>query len=237
MSLDSIRYITDGFLQALALITSFDKEVFEIVKLSLFCSLSATLIGSTIALPLGFLIGSSKFRGKNFLITIFNTLMALPTTVVGLLGYSILSNKGPLGFLELLFTPWAIILGETVLCIPIITALSISVTQGVNPMIKETSLTLGASNLRTSIAVFNESRIGYLVAIFSGYARVVAEVGTAMMLGGNIKDATRTIPTAIMLESSKGEFALGIALGTILIFLAFSVNIVLYRLKSKTEAS
>ena len=235
MQLDTIKYLTDGLWQALLLIVTFDREVYRVVLTSLYCSLTATILGSAVALPLGFFIGGFDFRGKASLVTLFNTFMALPTTVVGLMGYSFLSRKGPLGFLGLLFTPWAIILGETILCIPIITSFAISVTQGIDSKVRDTALTLGASPMQSYLAVIREGRIGYLVAIVAGYARVVAEVGAAMMLGGNIKGFTRTIPTAIMLETSKGEFALGIALGIILIFLAFSVNIVLHRLRALGE--
>lgn len=226
-------YITDALYRAFIMIFSFDPEVYEVVGLSLFCSITATAISAIFALPAGFFIGSFEFKGRNILITLFNTLMALPTVVVGLFCYSFISRRGPLGFLGLLFTPWAIIMGEVILSFPIITALSISNTQGINPKIKETALTLGASPSRSLIAVFYEGRIGYLVAIIAGFSRVIAEVGSAMIIGGNIKGFTRTIPTAIALESSKGEFAFGMALGIILLTMALTVNIFLFRLKGK----
>ena len=233
--IESLRYLTEGLSQAFTLIVTFDPSVYEIVGLSLYCSLAATLIGSLVGLPTGFLIGAFDFRGKRSLVTLFNTFMALPTTVVGLFGYAFLSRSGPLGFLGLLFTPGAIIFGQVILCFPIITAFTISTTQGINPLIRQTALTLGASSTQASFAVFREGRIGYLVCIVAGFARVVAEVGSAMMLGGNIKGHTRTIPTAIALETGKGEFSLGMALGIILLILALSVNIIVQRLKWKGE--
>jgi tungstate transport system permease protein len=230
-----MKYLIDGFYQAITLIFTLDKEIYFIVWVSLYCSLSATIISSVFALPAGFLIGGFEFRGKRPTVTIFNTLMALPTVVVGLFGYALLSRKGPLGFMELLFTPWAVIFGEVVLSFPIITALSISTTQGINPKIRETALTLGASPFQSSFAVFYEGRVGFLSAVIAGFGRVVAEVGSAMMLGGNIKGFTRTIPTAIALETSKGEFAFGLSLGIILLTLSLSINIFLHRLQGKVE--
>jgi tungstate transport system permease protein len=229
--LEAIRYITEGLRQAVILIVTLDPQVYEIVGLTLFCSFTATLIGTFFALPTGFLIGAHEFRGKNSLVTIFSTLMALPTTVVGLFGYALLSKSGPFGFLGLLFTPGAIIIGETVLCFPIIVAFAISTTQSVNPLVRQTALTLGASPFQASMAVFFEGRIGYLVCVAAGFARVIAEVGAAMMLGGNIKGHTRTLTTAIALETGKGEFSLGMALGIILLILALAVNIPIQRLK------
>lgn len=229
--LETIHYITEGLWQAIILIATLDPQIYEIVGLTLFCSLASTLIGALFALPTGFLIGSYEFRGKNSLVTIFSTLMALPTTVVGLFGYAFLSRSGPLGFLSLLFTPTAIIMGETILCFPIITAFAISTTQGVNPLVRQTALTLGASPFQASMAVFFEGRIGYLVCVAAGFARVIAEVGSAMMLGGNIKGHTRTLTTAIALETGKGEFSLGMALGIVLLILALAVNIPIQRLK------
>lgn len=231
-----MKYLIEGFFQAITLIVTLDKEIYFIVWVSVYCSISAIFISSIFALPTGFMIGSFEFRGKRPIVTIFNTLMALPTVVVGLFGYSLLSRKGPLGFLELLFTPWAVILGEVILSFPIVTALSISTTQGINPKIRETSLTLGASPFQSSFAVFYEGRVGYLSAVIAGFGRVVAEVGSAMILGGNIKGFTRTIPTAIALETSKGEFAFGLSLGIILLTLSLSINIFLHRLQGKTEA-
>ncbi len=226
-------YILNGLKHAIVLIFSFDREVFEIVGLSLYCSSIATLLSSVCGVPSGYIIGTKSFRGKGALVTLFNTLMALPTVVVGLFCYSFLSHRGPLGFIHLLFTPWAIIIGEVILAYPIVTSISISVTQGIDPKIRETSLTLGASPFQSVRSVLFEGRIGYLAAVVAGFGRVVAEVGAAMMLGGNIKGLTRTIPTAIALETSKGEFAFGLALGIILLSLSFAVNIFLYRLRGR----
>ena len=231
MDTGTLKYITEGLSQAFDLIVTFNKDVYTIVGLSIYCSSASTLIGSLFALPIGFMIGISRFRGRNSVITIFNTLMALPTTAVGLFCYAFLSRSGPLGFLGLLFTPSAIIIGEVILCFPIITAFAISVADGINPLVRDTAYTLGASRFQALRAAAGEGRIGFLCAIVSGFGRVIAEVGSAMMLGGNIRGHTRTIPTAIALETGKGEFALGMALGIILLVLALSVNIFASRLK------
>jgi tungstate transport system permease protein len=230
-----MTYLIEGLKQAGILIVSLDPEIYEIVGLSLYCSLTATLIASVFGLPAGFFISHFQFRGKKSLITLFNTLMALPTVVVGLFCYSFLSRQGPLGFIGLLFTPWAIIIGEVILAFPIVTALSITAAEAINPKIRETSLTLGASPTQSLQAVFFEGKIGFAAAVIAGFGRVVAEVGAAMILGGNIKGFTRTIPTAIALETSKGEFAFGLALGIILLSMALSVNIIFHYLRGRKK--
>ncbi|MDY6861723.1 MAG: ABC transporter permease [Thermodesulfobacteriota bacterium] len=176
--------------------------------------------------PLGFTIASFQFPGKKLLITLFNTLMALPTVLVGLFVFSLISRQGPLGFLGLLFSPAAMIIGQFVLATPIITALTIAAIQGLDRRIRPTALTLGANRLQTGITILVEARFALMAAIIAGFGRVVGEVGSAIILGGNIKNYTRTITTAIALETSKGEFAFAIALGIILITVAFSVNII-----------
>jgi len=158
-------------------------------------------------------------------ITFFNTLLSFPTVVVGLLVFAFISRQGPLGFLGILFSPTAMIIGQFILAIPIITALTIAAVQGVDRRVRLTALTLGANRMQTSITVLNEARFALMAAIIAGFGRIVGEVGAAIMLGGNIRHYTRTITTAIALETSKGEFGFAIALGIILMIVSFAVNI------------
>jgi tungstate transport system permease protein len=228
-----MEYILSGIKEALTLILSLDRDVFSTVLLSLRVSTTAILFSSLAGVPLGFLIGSSEFWGKKVIITIFNTLLALPTVVVGLLVYSFISRQGPLGPLGLLFTPNAMVIGQFILATPIIVALTISATQGVDTRVRLTAMTLGAGPLQTTLTVLSEARFALMAAVIAGFGRVIAEVGCALMIGGNIRGYTRIITTAIALETSKGEFGFGLALGFILLIMAFSVNILFHYAQSK----
>ncbi len=218
-------YLLEGLIQAGVLIASFDPGVYQITWLTLQVSLGATFLASIAGIPLAVLLVESDFRGKESMITLINTLMALPTVVVGLSVFAFLSRRGPLGGLELLFTPTAIVIGGFILAIPIVVALSIAALKGVDPRVRETALTLGASRWGAAVRVILEARYAVVAAILAGFARVVAEVGSALIVGGNIRGYTRTLATAIALETGKGEFAFAIALGLILILLSLMTNI------------
>jgi tungstate transport system permease protein len=220
-----LTYLIDGFREAFRLILNCDPEVLGISFISIKIASASTLIASAIGVPLGFSIATCEFHGKRLVITIFNTLLALPTVVVGLMVYSLLSRQGPCGSLNLLFTPLAMIIGQFVLALPIITALSISAVQHVDRRARDTALTLGASERQAARVVLREGRFALLAAIIAAFGRVFAEVGVSMMLGGNIRFYTRNIPTAIALETGRGEFDLAIALGIILLAAAFAINI------------
>lgn len=224
-------YLVDGLITALKLIITFDYEVMNCTLVSLKVSCTAVFFATIIGLPLGLLIALNQFIGKRTIITILNTLMALPTVVVGLLVFALISRQGPLGVLGLLFTPTAMVVGQFILATPIITALSISAVQGVDPKIKLTALALGARSFQVVIPIIVEARFAIMAAIIAGFGRIIGEVGSAMMLGGNIKGFTRSITTAIALETSKGEFSLGLALGIILITVALSINMLLRTLQ------
>lgn len=224
-------YLVKALITALKLILTFDYEVMNCTLVSLKVSCIAVFFATTIGLPLGLLIALNQFIGKRTIITILNTLMALPTVVVGLLVFAFISRQGPLGVLGLLFTPTAMVVGQFILATPIITALSISAVQGVDPKIKLTALALGARSFQVVIPIIVEARFAIMAAIIAGFGRIIGEVGSAMMLGGNIKGFTRSITTAIALETSKGEFSLGLALGIILISVALSINILLRTLQ------
>jgi len=228
-----MEYLWEGIKEAIRLIVSLDQEVCRTVLLSLRISLTATFFASFVGIPLGFLISTYEFTLKRPIITVFNTLLSIPTVVVGLFLYSLLSKRGPLGPLDLLFTPPAMVIGQFILAIPIITALTISAIQMVDPRVKWTAMTLGAGPVRTALTVLSEARFALTGAVIAGFGRVIAEVGTAMMVGGNIKGYTRVMTTAIALETSKGEFAFALSLGFILLMVAFSVNVLFHYFQGK----
>jgi tungstate transport system permease protein len=200
-------------------------EVFEIMGVSLRVSLAATALASAVSVPLGFIIAAHEFRGKRTVVGVFNTLMALPTVVVGLLVYILLSRSGPFGFLGILYTPTAIVVGQFILAVPIITALTYAAAGSVDARVRKTAESLGASPSQAGWMVLKEARLGIVASVVAGFGRVIAEVGSAVMVGGNIRGYTRTMTTTIALETSKGNFALGITLGLILLVAALSINL------------
>ena len=214
--------------KALALILSADKEVIFISMTSLSMAVTSTIIATVPALLLGTTLSIKKFPGKSLVIIILNSLMAMPTVVIGLLIYSMISRSGPLGQWGLLFTPGAIIIGQSVLSFPIITSLVYSALSKIDAALPQTLDTFGTDKFTKLYMIFRESRIAVLSAILSGFGRVIGEVGVSMMLGGNIRWFTRTITTTIALETSKGEFELALALGLILIIISFTVNTLLH---------
>lgn len=226
-------YIINGFIEAFRLIFTFDKEVFSAVLVSLKVSIIAIILSAIISLPLGFIIATKSFNGKRFVITLLNTLMALPTVVVGLIIYTLISRSGPFGMLNLLYTQTAMIIGQFVLVTPILTALTISAVHSVDESVADTAITLGANKRQVAITIFLEARFGLLAAIVSGFGRIIGEVGSAMMLGGNIRYFTRTMSTAIALQTSMGEFEVGIALGLVLLLVAFLINILFHYFQQK----
>jgi tungstate transport system permease protein len=189
----------------------------------------ATIFG----VPIGFLVGIKRFRGRSGLLTVMNTFMALPTVVIGLLAYGLFSRRAPLGFLDLLFTPGAVIIGEFILSLPIIANLTVSAVQAVDSRAILTAKSLGAGKAMVTWTILMEARFSLLTAIIAGFGRAVSEVGSAMMLGGNIRFFTRTMTTTIALETSKGEFGFGLALGFFLLLVVFSLNILFQSLQVK----
>jgi tungstate transport system permease protein len=216
---------TDALAAALHLLATRDPKVIAAVTVSLEVALLATLFATLLGAPLGFLVGAGRFRARRAVEVGLNTATALPTVVVGLLVYTLLSRRGPLGGLELLYTRGAMIVGETVLVTPLMAALTMALVSGADPRIRETALTLGASRLGAAWAVLSELRRGALAAVATGFGRLISELGVALMVGGNIEGSTRTMTTAIALETGKGEFALALALGVILLGVALLVNV------------
>ena len=226
-------YLGESLLTALELIINLDREVRATAWVSLYTSSCAIVIAALLGVPTGLWLGLNRFRGRQILLALLNTLMALPTVVVGLLLFGLLSRQGPLGPLGLLFTPLAMIAGQTVLATPIVANLVLAAVTGADQRIINTALTLVASRLQAAIQLLREIRFGVMAAVIAGFGRVIAEVGVAMMLGGNIRNSTRTMTTAIALETSKGEFAFGLALGVLLLSVALLVNLFLNVLQQR----
>lgn len=230
-----MSFFIDSFKSAIFLIGSLDPELFEIVGVSLKVSFFSTIIASVMGIPAGFLISFKEFWFKRFLLTVLNTLLALPTVVVGLIIYSFISRRGIFGPLDLLYTQKAIIIGQVFLIIPIVTTYTISAISRIDERYRKTALTLGANALQTSWIIVREARFGIVAAIIISFGRVIAEVGISMMLGGNAKGFTRTMTTAMALEYDKGEFVLSIALGMILLCVCFAVNVFFNYLQGRTK--
>ncbi|WP_028575610.1 ABC transporter permease [Desulfonatronovibrio hydrogenovorans] len=220
-------FLVQSLGEAMRMLWSLDPELYFIVYISLYVSFFSTLVASILGVPLGFVIAVNEFRGKRGVITVLNTLLALPTVVIGLFVYAFLSRRGMLGHLGLLYTPAAIVIGQIILILPWVTTFTISAVSRIDARYRRTAMTLGANVIQTSLAIAREARFGILAAIIAAFGRVIAEIGIAMMLGGNIKGFTRTMTTAMALEHNKGEFVLAVALGVVLLFVSLIMNIVL----------
>ncbi len=218
-------FLVDSFLSAMLLIWSMEPEFRMIVCVSLKVSSASTLIASLVGIPTGFIIAFSEFGGKRLLITILNTLLALPTVVVGLFVYAFISRRGIFGVFDLLYTQKAMIIGQVILIVPIVTTFTIAAISRIDDRYRKTALTLGANLLQTAWMIVREARFGIAAAIIAAFGRVIAEVGISMMLGGNAKGFTRTMTTAMALEYDKGEFVFSVALGIVLLAVSFAVNL------------
>ena len=229
-------FIIDGFKEAFTLLTNLDEETFSAIKTTVKTSSISIIISLLIGLPFGFILGFFSFPGRKFLRLIADTLLAIPTVVVGLIVYAFISHRGPLGSFELLYTQSGIVIGQTLLALPIIISLSAASIEGMDNKLRLTLASFGLTLSQTIKSVIYELRHSFLAVGVTAYGRVVAEVGVAMMIGGNIKWFTRTITTAISLETNKGEFAMGIALGIVLVSIAFFVNFLLFILKKRATS-
>ena len=226
-------YLWQGLFKALHFLVSGHPETYS----AIWCTVrvSSLSIGASLVLgvPLGYLLGHFAFPGKKIVRLLVDTLLSFPTVVIGLLVYSFFSQRGPLGDLDLLFTLPGIAVGQTILGLPIIIALTATAVESLDARLRTTLLTLGAAPRDLLLTTVWEARFSLLAAAVTAYGRIVSEVGISMMVGGNIKWYTRTITTAIALETNKGQFALGIALGVVLLGIAFAVNLTLFFLKSR----
>jgi tungstate transport system permease protein len=225
--------IWQGLIKAIELIVTLDPEVMEIAGRSLAISVTATLLASVICLPLGSLIHFNRFIGKRTLINLIQTFYSIPTVVVGLFVFLLFSRAGPLGALNLLFTPTVMAIGQMILIAPVLLGLTISALSGIDKTITDTARSLGASDLQTAAVVLKEARFAVMAAILLAFGRAISEVGLALMVGGNIRGSTRVFTTAISLETSKGDLELALALGIILILIALVINLVLNRIQQR----
>ena len=222
-----------GLIKAVELIVTLDAEVMEIAARSLRISVTSAILASLICVPLASLIHFHQFRGKRFLINLIQTFYSVPTVAIGLFVFVFISRGGPLGWLGLLFSPTAIVIGQMLLISPILLGLTISALRGVDKSIIDTAQSLGASGFQTTVLVLREARFAVMAAVIMGFGRAISEVGISLMVGGNIRGFTRVITTAISLETSKGDLELSIALGIILISIALIINIILNRVQQR----
>jgi len=228
-------FFLESLWAAFSLLLSFDSELLFIVGVSLNVSLWSTLAACVVGVPLGFVTAITRFRGKQAVITFFNTMLALPTVVIGLLVYSVLSRRGVFGSLGWLYTQKAMIFGQIILITPIIVAFTIAAVGRIDDRYRRTAMTLGASPWQVALAVLREARFSIMAAVVAAFGRVISEIGISMMLGGNAKGFTRTMTTAMALEYDKGEFVLALALGVVLLSISLAVNLLLGFVQGRTQ--
>ena len=219
-----MNFLLDGFLQAVDLLISGNAETYSAILSTVKVSLYSIGISLILGIPMGFCLGYFDFSAKKPIRTIVDTLMALPTVFIGLIVYAFLTHRGPLGHLGLLFTLPGIAVGQAILALPIVVGLTATAIESMDRKLRITIMSMGANRRQLFLSSLWESRHGILAGAIAAYGRVMTEVGISMMVGGNIKWHTRTITTAIALETNKGQFGMGIALGIVLLTIAFCVN-------------
>lgn len=217
-------FILEGIAKAFVLLAQGDPETYSAVWATVQAASMSMTVSLLLGIPLGYLLGYLNFPGKKGLRTVVDTLLSLPTVFIGLLVYAFISTRGPLGELGLLFTLTGIAIGQTILALPVVIALTATAVESLDRPLRLTLTSLGASRTQIFLTSVREARLGILIAAITASARVLTEVGISMMVGGNIKWHTRTITTAIALETNKGEFATGIALGLVLLAIAFVIS-------------
>lgn len=228
-----MELLLEGLKKAIEMIIMGEREIVEITFLTLKVSFSAILISTLLGLPAGVIIGLVKFRGRSLLLVFINIGMGLPPVVAGLWITILLWRSGPLGNLSLLFTPAAIIMAQVLVSLPIVIGLTCSAFQQINPKLLLQIRALGATRLQLIWILIKETRIAILAAVIAGFGRVIAEVGAAMMVGGNIRGETRILTTSIVMEVSKGNFDVALALSFILMTLAFFITFILTFLQQR----
>jgi tungstate transport system permease protein len=226
-------YILEGLRQGVKLLLPPGREILQVVVLSLTVSGAATVLASLAAIPAALFLALKEFRGKRLLVGIVNTAMAVPAVLIGLLVYGMVNRRGPLGPLALLFTPGAMVIAQALLAFPLITALALAALKGVAREARDLALSLGANRCQLAAAVIHQGRFAFLTAIIAGFSRVIGETGMTLMVGGNIKGQTRVLTTAISLETMKGNFEIGIALGIVLLLVALVINVALQAVQGK----
>jgi tungstate transport system permease protein len=232
-----MELIWQGAKQAILLLVRGDPEVLRIALLSLQVSGTATLLSLLVGIPLGTVLALTRFPGRNFAMSLVNTGMGLPPVVVGLFVTIFLWRSGPLGFLELLYTPTAIVIAQLVIAAPIVTGLTVAAVQQLNPRLRLQLIGLGASRLQVVWLLLKEARLPLLAAVMAGFGAVISEIGASIMVGGNIYRQTRVLTTATVLETSKGNFDMAIAFSLLLLLLTFAVNWALTWIQQRGRAS
>jgi len=227
--------IWQGFVEASRLLVTGDAQVLTVVGLSLRVSLTATLASLILGVPTGIALGLSRFRGRRFIVSLVNVGMGLPPVVVGLMVAIMLWRSGPFGFLGIMYSPLAIIIAQTFIAFPIVTALTLATIQQLNPKIRLQILALGASKWQMFWILVREAKLSILAATIAGFGAVISEVGASMMVGGNILGQTRVLTTATVMETGKGNFELALALSTILFALAYSVTLALTLIQQREK--
>ncbi len=225
--------IIEGIYQAINLILTLNPEMLEITLRTIYISLSSTLFATIIGVPLGGLINFKTFKGKRGLVNIIQTLYSVPTVLVGLFVFLLISRAGILGELNLLFTPTGMILCQTILIMPILVGFTINALSGVEKNIEDLAMSLGANQFQTIYTIMKEAKYALMGAVILGFGRAISEVGVALLIGGNIRGFTRVITTTISLETSRGNIALSVALGIILMLIALVINLILNIIQEK----
>jgi len=231
-----MQELWQGLLQAMGLIFDLDPALYEIILFSLYVSGVALLISALVGIPLGALMALKRFSGRQLAMALLYTGMGFPPVVVGLFVYLMLSRSGPVGGLGWLFTPQAIIAAQTIISFPLVAGFTMTAVMGVDPNLRRQLLSLGATDWQATLAILGEARTGVIAAVIAGFGAIISEVGAVMLVGGNIEGKTRTLTTAIVLETRKGNFDLAIALGIILLLITFAVNVLMMRLQGKDKA-
>jgi tungstate transport system permease protein len=236
----TIREILDGVRQALQLMVLLDPALMEILLLSLRVSGTALFFSAALGIPVGIIMGLTRFIGRRLVMALLYTGMGFPPVVIGLFVYLMLSRSGPLGGLGVswipsLFTPAAMVVAQTIISFPLIAGFTMAAVMGVDPNLRQQVLSLGATNWQAAATVLLEARVGVVVSIIAGFGSIISEVGAVMLVGGNIENRTRVLTTAIVLETNKGDFGLAIAMGVILLLLTFITNVAMIRLQGKSS--
>ncbi len=226
--------IWQGLTHTLGLIMAANPEVGAIVVLSLKVSGVALVVSTLVGVPLGSWLGLSHFWGRRLFIAFLYTGMGFPPVVVGLFVYLLISQSGPLGFTGWLFTAPAMIVAQIIIALPLVAGFTMAAVKGVDPDLKRQLLSLGATRWQATQAILREAKLGVIVSIVAGFGGIISEVGAVMIVGGNIEGATRVLTTAIVLETRRGDFALALALGFILLFITFLINLAMLRLQGRT---
>jgi len=228
--------LIEGLIQAVGLIFSLDPALYEVIWFSLYVSGVALGFSILVGIPLGSFLGLKRFIGRRLMMALLYTGMGFPPVVIGLFVYLMLSRSGPAGDLGWLFTPNAIIVAQTIISFPLVAGFTMAAVMGVNPNLRQQLMSLGATDWQATLATLSEARIGVVVAIIAGFGSIISEVGAVMLVGGNIEGKTRTLTTAIVLETRKGNFDLAMALGIILLLITFLINLAMIRLQGREFA-